>query len=49
MSHVFYWGMHPVSWFILVANIAVTAIEWKFLASQFYKLNWKKEEQQANA
>lgn len=47
MAHTFYWGMHPVSWFILFANVAITIIEWQFLVSQFIKLS-KKEEKESN-
>lgn len=38
MPHTLYFGMHPVSWFILLVNVAVTVVEWKFLVSQFIKL-----------
>lgn len=37
--HVFYYGMHPVSWFILFANVSFAIIEWAFVISQFIKLN----------
>lgn len=49
MEHVFYYGLHPVSWFILIANVAVTTIEWQFLIRQFYKLSTGKEEPTAPA
>ncbi|TWW72622.1 hypothetical protein D4764_15G0000160 [Takifugu flavidus] len=48
MTHEFYWGMHPVSWFILFANVAITIIEWQFLVSQFVKLS-KREEKVSNS
>lgn len=48
MTHVFYWGMHPVSWFILFANVAITLIEWQFLISQFVQLS-KQEEKESNS
>lgn len=38
MTHVFYYGLHPVSWFIIFASIAITIIEWQFLVSQFCKV-----------
>ena len=37
--HTMYLGMHPVSWFILLVNVAVTIIEWQFLVSQFLKVS----------
>lgn len=46
MAPVFYYGMHPVSWFILFANITITIIEWQFLTRQFFKnLQLQKEEE----
>lgn len=39
MTHVFYYGLHPVSWFILFANVAIALIEWQFLVSQFIKVS----------
>lgn len=48
MEHVFYWGMHPVSWFILFANVTITIIEWQFLISRFVQLS-KQEEKESNA
>lgn len=47
MAHTFYYGMHPVSWFILFANITFTIIEWQFLISQFIKLS-KKEDKESD-
>lgn len=44
MTHVFYYGLHPVSWFILFANVAVAIFEWQFLMSQFFKLAKKNNE-----
>lgn len=37
MTHNFYWGLHPVSWFILFANVAIAIIEWQFLITQFMR------------
>lgn len=48
MTLVFYWGLHPVSWFILFANVTITIIEWQFLISQFVQLS-KQEEKVSNA
>lgn len=39
MTHDFYYGLHPVSWFILFANVAIALIEWQFLVSQFIKVS----------
>lgn len=47
MTHVFYYGLHPVSWFILLANIAVTVYEWQFLITQYIKLSKTKKEDEA--
>lgn len=48
MTHVFYYGLHPVSWFILFANVGITIMEWQFLISQFLKLS-KREESESNS
>lgn len=48
MTHVFYCGLHPVSWFILFANVAITLIEWQFLVSQFIKVT-KAQENESKA
>lgn len=41
MAHTFYYGLHPVSWFILFANVAITILEWQFLFSRFFQINWQ--------
>lgn len=43
MTHVFYFGLHPVSWFILFANVAVAILEWQFIISRFIKLSKPQE------
>lgn len=35
MPHTFYYGLHPVSWFILIFNVGVTLIEWHWLFFQY--------------
>lgn len=49
MAHVFYYGMHPVSWFILFANVAITLIEWKFLITQYIHLSKQRNIDEAKA
>lgn len=49
MAHVFYYGLHPVSWFILFANVAITLIEWKFLITQYIKLSKQPKIDEAKA
>lgn len=44
MTHVFYWGLHPVSWFILIMNVAIGIMEWKFVASRMAQINTNEEE-----
>lgn len=43
MTHVFYYGLHPVSWFILFANVAIAIVEWHFIISRFIKLSRPQE------
>lgn len=49
MAHVFYYGMHPVSWFILFASLAVTVMEWKFLITQYIHLSKQPKVEDCNA
>lgn len=47
MTHVFYYGLHPVSWFILIANVAITLMEWKFLITRFSQLSREPKENES--
>lgn len=47
MTDNFYYGLHPVSWFILLANLAVTIFEWQFLISQFRQLSAQQKEKES--
>lgn len=44
MTFTFYYGLHPISWFILIANVVITVVEWQFLVSQFIKLQKEENE-----
>ena len=33
-QHTFYWGMHPVSWFILIVNVSLGVFEWSYIIYQ---------------
>ena len=31
VEHTFYWGIHPVSWFILIVNVSLGVFEWTYI------------------
>lgn len=47
MAHIFYFGLHPVSWFIIFMNVGITIFEWRFLVSRFFALRAEKAETDA--
>ncbi|CAL8345510.1 unnamed protein product [Merluccius merluccius] len=44
-AHTFYFGIHPVSWFILISNISIGFTEWYYLLTNFWRLKEKKKEE----
>ncbi|CAL8345514.1 unnamed protein product [Merluccius merluccius] len=45
-EHTFYFGIHPLSWFILITNVTIGVLEWYYILSRkFCKPKEKKEEE----
>ena len=43
-AHTFYWGFHPVSWFILIVNVSLGIFEWSYIIyNRFFRVDTVEE------